>query len=200
MKKTFAALFLSTGAALLVYVMSGISLLATTFVILICALVIGSFIWRKSSENKRLDLKRRVVTGLIAGALATALYDVFRFLLIKITGIMFWPFDIFNIFGKALVGAEQAGFWVTILGFVFHIANGIGFGIAYTIAFGERGIWMGILWAMILEAMMVTVYPGWLGLKALDEFLSVSVFGHFVYGITLGYMAKRLILRKEVAS
>lgn len=38
---------------------------------------------------------------------------------------------------------------------------------------------------------MVSVYPGWLGMKALDEFLQVSIFGHFVYGIVLGYFAKR---------
>lgn len=195
--KVFAALFLSTGASLIVYIASGISLLATTFVILTCAFVGGILIWRRSSMDKRLDLKNRVQAGLIAGIISTGLYDAFRFLLIKITGIMFWPFDIFNVFGRALVGTNQVGFWVTVVGFTFHYANGIGFAIAYSIAFGTRGIWMGILWGMILELMMVTVYPGWLGLKALNEFLSVSVFGHFIYGITLGYLAKKLISKGE---
>ena len=50
---------------------------------------------------------------------------------------------------------------------------------------------MGLAWAAVLELFMVSLYPGWLGLKPLDEFLSVSIFGHIVYGTVLGSVARR---------
>jgi hypothetical protein len=195
MRKWFAALFLSSGAALLAYIGTGISMLATTFVIVTCAVVVGTVIWRKSGDDQRRDLRRRLGAGLIAGVVATLCYDVFRFILIKVTGIHFWPFDIFHVFGRGLLGEEAVGLWVSILGFLFHVANGVGFAVAYAVAFGHKGILYGIIWALILEAMMVTVYPGWLGLKALGEFLSVSVFGHLVYGVCIGYISRRFIVR-----
>jgi hypothetical protein len=52
---------------------------------------------------------------------------------------------------------------------------------------------------MILELAMVTVYPGWLDVKALNELISVSVVGHIVYGVVLGYTARKLVMRKESA-
>ena len=119
----FAALFLSTGASLLVYIFSGISLLYTLIGILILSFTIGRIIWRRVSPEKRAELKRLICYGTIAGVLATCLYDLSRFLLIKLTGIQFWPFDIFGIFGKALVGEQATGLWVSILGAVFHIAT-----------------------------------------------------------------------------
>jgi hypothetical protein len=42
----------------------------------------------------------------------------------------------------------------------------------------------------MLESIMVSIYPSWLGLKALDEFLSVSILGHVIYGAMLGIMAQ----------
>ncbi|UVI29382.1 hypothetical protein [Paenibacillus spongiae] len=195
----FAALFLSTGASLLVYIFSSFSMLYTLIGILILAFIIGRLIWRRLPPGKHSEIKRIIGYGTVAGILATCLYDLSRFVLIKVTGIQFWPFDIFGIFGKALVGEQATGLWVSILGAAFHIANGTTFGIAYTVAFGRKGIQGGLVWAMILELAMVTVYPGWLDMKALDELISVSIVGHFVYGIVLGYTARKLILRKESA-
>ena len=50
---------------------------------------------------------------------------------------------------------------------------------------------------MILELLMVSVYPGWLDMRALDEFLQVSVLGHIVYGAVLGYSARWLLAERE---
>lgn len=194
----FAALFLSTGASLLVFIFSGISMLYTLIGTAALALFLGTLIWRRMTHEKRAETKRLIGYGTIAGFLATCLYDASRFILIKVTGIQFWPFDIFGIFGKALAGEQASGLWVSALGAVFHLANGTTFGIAYTAAFGRKGIPGGLVWAMILELAMVTVYPGWLDVKALDELISVSVIGHIVYGLVLGYTAKKLILRKEI--
>lgn len=193
----FAALFLSTGAALLIYIISGISLLAAAGLVLVLATIAGALIWRRADGRSRQTLRTYIWVGAIAGVLATSAYDLSRFFLIEVTGIAFWPFDIFNVFGQALVGAGYSGPWVRMAGLLYHFANGIGFALAYTIVAGRRGVWAGILWAMILELMMVSVYPGWLDMRALDEFLQVSVIGHVVYGAVLGVSARWLLTIRE---
>lgn len=193
----FAALFLSTGAALLVYIVSGISLLAAAGLVLVLAALIGALLWRRVDGQGRAALRTLLWVGVVAGFLATSAYDLSRFFLIEVTGIAFWPFDIFNVFGQALVGAGYSGPWVRLAGLLYHFANGIGFALAYTIVAGRRGAWAGILWALVLELMMVTVYPGWLDMRALDEFLQISVLGHLVYGAVLGLSAKWLLNARE---
>ena len=193
----FAALFLSTGAALLIYIVSGVSLLAAAGLVLAVAVLIGAFIWRRANTRSQDALRLLLWAGTLSGILATSAYDLSRFLLIEITGIAFWPFDIFNVFGQALMGAGASGAWVRLAGLLYHFANGIGFALAYTLVAGRRGVWAGIAWAMVLELMMVTVYPGWLDMRALDEFLQVSVLGHIVYGAVLGYSARWLLASKE---
>ncbi len=189
----FAALFLSTGAALLIYIISGVSLLAAALLVLAAASFVGAWIWRQADGRSQDAMRTLLKTGFVAGILATSAYDLSRFFLIEVTGIAFWPFDIFNIFGQALVGAGFSGPWVRLAGLVYHFANGIGFALAYTIVAGRRGVWAGIVWAMVLEVMMVGVYPGWLDVRAINEFVQVSVLGHVVYGAVLGYSARRLL-------
>lgn len=189
----FAALFLSTGAALLVYVISGVSLLAAAGLVLVVAAVLGAVIWRRADPRGQMEMGRLLRAGALAGFLATAAYDLSRFFLIEVTGIAFWPFDIFNVFGQALVGAGYSGAWVRLAGLLYHFANGIGFALAYTIVLGRRGVWAGVAWAMVLELLMVTIYPGWLGMEALNEFLQVSVLGHAVYGVVLGGSVRWLL-------
>jgi hypothetical protein len=193
----FAALFLSTGAALLIYIISGISLLAAAGLVLVLAALVGAALWRRVDGQGRSALHTLLWVGLVAGFLATSAYDLSRFFLIEVTGIAFWPFDIFNVFGQALVGAGYSGPWVRLAGLLYHFANGIGFALAYTIVAGRRGVWTGILWALVLELLMVTVYPGWLDMRALDEFLQISVLGHLVYGAVLGLSAKWLLNVRE---
>lgn len=190
-----AALFLGSGASLLVYIFAGISL---GLALLVSAVLLGSawaYTWKKAGNDRKKYLRLRVRAGFVAGIIGTAAYDISRFFLIKITGIRFWPFDIFNIFGKAVLGEAAQGFWVAPVGVAFHFLNGITFAISYTILFGSRGIFYGILWALGLEMLMVTVYPQWLNIKLINEFLSVSVFGHIVYGATVGLVAKKSLIR-----
>jgi hypothetical protein len=199
-RSLFAALFLSTGAALLIYLISGISLGAAVTLVLAGAMIVGAGIWRRSASHDRAAVRQTVWAGIPAGVLATTAYDLSRFVLIELTGIQFWPFDIFTIFGQALIGVGYTGSLIAAVGIVYHLANGIGFGIAYTIMFGRHGVLAGIVWALLLEVLMVTFYPGWLGLKALNDFLQVSIVGHLVYGAVLGVTARALLQRRERAT
>jgi len=192
----FGAVFCATGAALVVYILSGISLIGTALAVAIAAATLASLIWR-SVPGRQAEFKAAIRAGIIAGVAATALYDLSRFVLIAVTGIRFWPFDIFGVFGRALFGNSFAEPFLRLAGLLYHVANGVGFAISYSIWLGHRGVLWGIAWALVLELCMISFYPGWLGMKAVDEFLQVSIFGHIVYGATLGWLARRLLVRKD---
>jgi hypothetical protein len=109
------------------------------------------------------------------------------------------PFAAWPIFGELLGAGPRTTTAALVVGFGYHVVNGLAFATAYAIALGERGIVAGIVWAMVLETAMVTFYPGWLGLKAIDEFLSVTIFGHAVYGVLLGGLTRAMIRRDPLA-
>ncbi len=43
--------------------------------------------------------------------------------------------------------------------------------------------------------MMLGVYPSWLQIEQLGEFVQLTIIGHICYGATLGYTAKRRLQR-----
>ena len=188
-----AAVFLASGAALLVYILAGLSL-RWTFVAL--GLGAAAVVWammRRASPERRNWLARRIAVGAIAGFAATLAYDAVRLALVEFAGLQLRPFEAWRLFGLALAETQRSTTLVFVLGVLFHLCNGVAFGIAFTVAFGRKGIWAAIVWALVLETFMVSVYPGWLGLKALDEFLTVSVTGHLAYGAVLGWLAKSIL-------
>jgi hypothetical protein len=189
--------FFATGAGLLAYIASGISLIWTALAACAVGAIAVSSTMRRLDASRQRELRRRIAVGVVAGLIATVAYDLSRFGLISLTGIRFWPFDVFRVFGQALFGDTFSDSLTRVGGLLYHLANGVGFGVAYVVWMGERGPAAGLAFAMFLELCMVTVYPGWLNLKALDEFLQVSVFGHIVYGATLGWSARRVLARLD---
>jgi hypothetical protein len=181
--------FLSTGAALAVFILTGISLRTgmAAAAILIAGTVVLARVWLP--EPSRSLARSRAVIGAGAGLLATAAYDLCRLGVVTFTSINYWPFDVFSCFGRLLVGEAAPASMAIAVGTGYHYLNGVGFAVAYTLLVRRPGILTGVAWAALLEVFMVTLYPGWLGLRALDEFLSVSIVGHAVYGVVLGATA-----------
>jgi hypothetical protein len=188
-----AAVFLASGAALLVYILAGLSLRWTFVALGLGAAAVVALVLRRVSASRRRWLLRRIGVGAVAGLLATLAYDAVRLALVEYAGLKLRPFEAWRLFGLALAETENTSTLVFVLGVAFHLCNGTAFGIAYTVAFGRKGVWAAIVWALVLETVMVSVYPGWLGLKALDEFLTVSITGHLAYGAVLGWLAKALL-------
>jgi hypothetical protein len=187
------ALFCASGTALAVYIASGVSLLITASILIGLAVVVGLVLWHRAGRTDRSELQRLFRVGLVAGAGATAAYDASRYLIIEVLDFGIWPFDTFTLFGRALVGAGYTGWWVTAVGTGYHVVNGIGFGIAYTIWLGRRGPLLGVAWALALEAAMLTLYPTWLEIRSYREFLQMSILGHVAYGLVLGYVARSML-------
>lgn len=192
-----AALPLATGAALLAHIELGGSLPLTLAVAL---LVLGSTTYlagRRLAPALRRELRRRAGAGLLAGLLATGAYDLIRWLLLAVFRFTFQPFDIFSVFGRLLLGSQAPRPLLLAVGVLFHWANGVGFAIGYSLLFGRRGWWTGLLWALGLEAVMLAVYPGWLSIQALDEFRSISMTGHAAYGLVLGVTSRWWLRRRR---
>lgn len=191
-----AALFLASGAALLVFILAGISLRLTFLGLGLAAAVVLWLALRRVAPQRRRKLLRRMAVGAAAGLAATLVYDVSRLAMVEIFDLHLRPFEAWRLFGLALAG-DQSTTMIMVAGVAFHLCNGVAFGTAYTVAFGRSGIVAGVIWALILETFMVSVYPGWLGLKALEEFLSVSITAHVFYGIVLGGLARYLLTRSR---
>jgi hypothetical protein len=196
LRALLTSIFLGSGAALVAYILSGISLLWTFVAFVSVSVVILAVALQKMSDANRSMILIRVAVGAVSGLAATLAYDLVRLSLVEFGRLDLRPFETWRMFGVGLVGGAKSDASAMAAGTAFHFYNGVTFGIAYTIAFGRRGAWAGILWALALEAIMVSLYPSWLDMKALGEFLSVSVIGHIVYGSVLGSMAKRLLARR----
>ena len=58
-------------------------------------------------------------------------------------------------------------------GIAYHVLNGLGFAIGYTIVVRRPGLISAVVWAMVLETFTILLYPDWLGLTAVGEFFSI---------------------------
>lgn len=189
------AVFLASGASLVVYILTGAPMaLVLGLLVLAGAGVVAFTVWGDPVRRSRWLTRVRI--GVPVGLVATVCYDLSRWALVEVAGFTASPFVAFPLFGQALVGDGGSG-PLTALGVGFHLLNGVAFGIAYTVWFGHRPFWAGILFALGLEAFMLAIYPGWLDMRTIGEFTQLSMLGHVAYGTALGLMARGLLRRHE---
>ena len=131
--------FVSTGGALAVFILTGVSL--RVGMIAAAVLVAGAVVLVRTRlpEPSRRLVRSQAVRGIAAGLLATAAYDLCRLTVVSLTGITYWPFDVFSRFGRLLVGeAAPAGVAVAV-GTAYHYLNGVGFGAGLSSALFTHG-------------------------------------------------------------
>ena len=141
-------------------------------------------------------LQTRILIGFAGGFLGTIAYDLSRYLIYLFFPISIWPFEAIPLFGRLLAGDSFSQSWILGFGILYHLTNGIAFGIAYSILFAPRGWIAGVGWALVLEALMLSIYPGWLGVQFFAEFATISVTGHLAYGFVLGTFCRWDFLRR----
>lgn len=181
-----SAVFLLSGASLVVHILTGAPLWALLAGLLVASCVaVWRLIW--FVPDRRAAWMARCRVGAIVGLVATAAYDLSRWALVEVAGFHTSPFKAIPFFGAALLGGLGDSTARNIVGILFHLANGITFGIAYTGWFGHRSPWWGIPFAFGLEAFMLALYPGWLDVRSIRELTEISLLGHLVYGLTLGW-------------
>lgn len=183
--------FFATGAALVIHILTPLPLWLSTAVTVTGGVVICWGLVRRRGGAAE-QTRQLVLIGLQAGVLGLIAYDAARWAWVWSTGSPANPFEALPLFGAGLVGtsAPLAVRWIA--GWLFHVANGIGFAIAFVLCFrGRANVWWGIAWGVLLEVIVLLLYPVWLQVDALREFATVSVLGHVVYGATLGLVARR---------
>lgn len=190
-KWTAAAAGLTSGAALVASIVTGGDLwLWCTFIVVpgFIALVATTVMARREQQTVFLA---RLKAGAVAGVAGTFAYDVTRWIVETLDWSPTNSFAAMPAFGSGLTTLPLDHGLAVAAGWVFHAVNGIGFAIAYVmVAAGRRWPW-AVLYALVLEAFMVGLYPGWIGVELSKEFLSVSVMGHVFYGLVLGLVAER---------
>ena len=184
-----AALF--SGAALLTTIVAGVSLpLALLLSSAIAGLGAWS-IWARSSPGARIRLLATLRIGTLAGALATIAYDATKFALSLPEASRYNPFEVVNTFGQLLVGSSASPALISTAGWGFHLINGVTFGVAYCLLFGRRGVVAGIGWGLFIELFQLALFPGWLRIRAVGEFVRISAISHLVFGAVLGVLCQR---------
>ncbi len=187
--------FLLSGAALVVYIVTGAPLwMVLALLVLLGAVLVGATLWPDEPMRRRWLARIRV--GVPVGIVATVAYDLSRWVLVELLDFHASPFKAFPLFGQALVPAAGQGAAQLGIGIAFHLLNGTAFGCAYAIWFGHRPWWWGIGFALGLEVFMLAIYPGWLDIRTLEEFTTMSVLGHVVYGAVLGLGTRWLLARQ----
>jgi hypothetical protein len=183
------------GAGLATYILAGISLPLAILVLALGGAGIWALVLRRTGKPVRRALRRRAVVGMVAGLTASVAYDAARYGLVSVFQMSFKPFHVFSLFGELFIGAGHGPTVTFLVGLAYHLSNGTFFGVAYTLVFRRPTWWTGTLWGVGLELCMATLYPQWLRIQVMHEFLEVSAFGHVVYGTVLGLVAAAGIRR-----
>jgi hypothetical protein len=155
----------------------------------IVGLVIASVVWARLATSTRAALRARWRVGGVAGLVATVCYDMARYAVVAALSLSLQPFHVFLLFGQAFIGSTHSTVITFAVGAVYHVCNGTFFGLAYTVVVRRPSWWTGMVWGLTLEAAMAVLYPSWLRITMLREFLEVSALGHLVYGAVLGLVA-----------
>lgn len=188
---------LFSGAALLAHILWAVALpLALAFTAALLVLTVWR-VWRRAPAAERRSLAARALIGLGVGLVGTVAYDVSRSLLAQLDPSPYNPFEAIRVFGLLLAGTTAPPATVMAAGIGFHLLNGTAFGIAYCFLFGRRGLLTGVAWGLFLELFQITLYPGWLDIRAYQEFAMISAAGHLIYGAVLGYGCREALLRVE---
>jgi hypothetical protein len=145
------------------------------------ALLILTLVWARLRGQE--GLAHRMAAGLWAGGLATLTYDLVR-VPIAWSGVP--VFKAISYFGTVILGTAEPGFLSELIGWAYHLSNGIGFGLMYTAFVTTPRWWSAVLWGLLLEgAMLLTPYAEVFGYRLSANFLAITIGAHVVYGLTL---------------
>ncbi len=135
------------------------------------------------------NLQRRIRLGALAGVAGTIAYDLFRIPFALAGQRIFAP--IFS-YGLLIDGGGMSSSWTDLLGWLFHLSNGVTFGIAYTVVMAGRHWGFGVLWGMFLEAVaFLGPFTDIYGLTGKWVSIGIAFAAHIAYGLPLGLMVFR---------
>lgn len=86
-------------------------------------------------------------------------------------------------------GTAYAG--LLVAGYLWHLLNGLGFGMAYTLLFGPGAWWLAFAWGIFIWAGMMITMPIMMPVInfPMPGFLAVPFVAHVVMAVPIGYYA-----------
>lgn len=136
------------------------------------------------------ELRRRIRLGAVAGAVGTIGYDVFR---IPFAGAGQRVFAPIYSYGLLIDGGSMSSGWTDLLGWIFHLSNGVTFGIAYAVVLARRHWGFGVAWGLSLElAAFLSPFTVVYGLTGKWGSIALAFAAHVAYGLPLGFMVERI--------
>ncbi|MEP7216234.1 MAG: hypothetical protein ABI782_08265 [Anaerolineaceae bacterium] len=183
-----------SGAAIVLHTFGPIPLrVSTPLIVLPGAMLLAGLLFASRRQYRELDrLYDRALSGIVWGLIGTLVYDAIRPGLVWVFDYEFQPYKAIPMFGHLITGRPKDD-WIAIAsGWGYHFWNGLSFGLMFALVRPRGGPLYGLAWAMILEGLMVTVYPSFLGVSLWNEgFLWAGIVGHAAWGLVLGEGLRR---------
>lgn len=176
---------LSTGAALVTLIVARVSMPLAALVVVGVGVTARRLVMRGLDDAGRGRVTSLTKRGLAAGLVATLAYDATRFGIVAVVHWDIRPFFAIPRFGQQFVGADGPAPAQWLVGLTYHLLNGVGFAVAYSLVIRRPRWRTAVMWALALEVAMVLMYPQWLGINVTKEFTMVSLGGHLSWGTGL---------------
>jgi hypothetical protein len=128
--------------------------------------------------------------GAIGGVLGTLGYDIIRVPFALAGQRLFAPIDSYGLLIADAVGSSG---YTSTLGWLYHLSNGVTFGVAYAAIAARRHWAWGILWGLGLES--VAVFGPFAGRYAIAGQvvpIAIAYAAHVFYGYPLGVVVQRM--------
>lgn len=169
------------------------------------AIVTGVLLHARATGMARLS--RRLWLGILAGILLTLALDA-----VRVAGVHlgYLP-DSVTMFGNLITAAPPMSEPTPVsytLGAAYHLFNGIGFGVVYSILFGRTRWWGAMLFSVaVVEVAMMTLPPmapkfGPFGLEKFDTLLNGyfldTLLAHAAMGLALGVIMQHFARHRGI--
>ncbi|HEY2765993.1 MAG TPA: hypothetical protein VGJ13_18580 [Pseudonocardiaceae bacterium] len=134
----------------------------------------------------------RLRVGFVAGIIGLVAYNGARWVVGTLLSLSASPFYSIVIFGSLITGKPTGSTTAAVAGWLYHISNGVSFGVMYTLIAGPARWWFGLAWGATLELAMLGIYPSSTILHppALAPFIVVSLTSHALFGAVVGVVAQ----------
>ena len=190
-----AALFLAclpSASAVLTEVHGVASLRDVVWFLAVPGYVVLAATWLLTRNSERpwvRELADAIAIGAVGGLLATIAYDVVRIPFVIAGYRVYVPNSTYGLW--ILDSATSTRFSETV-GWLYHFANGINFGIMYALFMRGRHWSLAIVWACLLETIAIFSHYGIVYMLAGKPLvIAIAYFGHVAYGLPLGFMVQR---------
>lgn len=188
------AMAATSGLAIIAHVFGPVPLSFTVpFVVMPTSFILVVIMLARRSQYQRLHLYAALlISGALWGLIATLFYDAIRPGLKFIFGFTFNPYRAMPIFGQLITGLTADHPLALLAGWIYHFWNGISFGMIYALVRPNGGILSGLIWALLLQVLMMAIYPAFLKIRLADPgFLAAGIVGHGLWGVVLGAGLRR---------